>query len=136
MNEKKKIREFETGATRDSDDGKLDMEGFYHPAVMTRFAQYMHKHRVQANGELRASDNWQKGIPVYQYMKSMLRHVMEFWTLHRSMLRDKRITENGFSLCYSYIEQKIMDDMEELLCAILFNVQGYLFELLKKRGRL
>lgn len=101
------MRKFESGATRDSDDGKLDYEGFLSPAVLKRFAQYMHKHRVQADGEVRASDNWQKGIPQHAYMKSMFRHFMEVWELYR-------MESEG-------------DEIQEALCALLFNVQGMLF---------
>ena len=54
------IRKFETGATRDTDEGKLDFEGFFSPIVMERFAEYMNKHRRQSDGQLRDSDNWQK----------------------------------------------------------------------------
>src|SRR5687768_4320669 len=35
------MREFETGATRNLDNGKLDYEGFLSPLVMERFAEYM-----------------------------------------------------------------------------------------------
>lgn len=69
-----KIRTFDTGATRDTDEGKLDFEGFLSPLALERFAEYMNKHRQQSDGSLRDSDNWQKGIPVKQYMKSMWRH--------------------------------------------------------------
>src|SRR5580698_7792736 len=63
------FRTFETGATRNLDASKYDYEGFLSPLVMERFGQYMHKHRVQADGSLRDSDNWQKGIPLQAYMK-------------------------------------------------------------------
>ncbi len=105
------MREFETGATRDEDDSKLDYEGFLDPIVLERFAEYMHKHRVQADGSLRDSDNWQKGIPLDAYMKSMFRHFIDVWIEHRRQ-----------------IDQ---DYQIEALCALLFNVQGYLHELLK-----
>lgn len=108
-----KIRKFKTGATRDSDEGKHDLEGFYSPIVVNRFAEYMTKNRVQSDGSLREGDNWQKGIPMDQYMKSMLRHVHDVWLKHR-----------GF---------ESRDEIEESLCAVIFNAQGYLFELLKKR---
>lgn len=107
------MRTFETGATRDSDDDKLDYEGFLSPIVLTRFAEYMHKNRIQSDGNLRSSDNWQKGIPKEQYIKSLFRHFMELWTLHRGSL--------------DYSEEK-----EDILCAIMFNSMGYLYELLKK----
>jgi hypothetical protein len=71
----------------------------------------MHKHRIQSDGSLRASDNWQKGIPLDAYMKSQWRHHMDWWSLHRA----------GGS----------QEDLEEAICAVLFNAQGYLHELLK-----
>ena len=106
------MRKFETGATRNTDDGKLDFEGFLSPAVLRRFAEYMHKNRVQADGQLRAADNWQKGIPKDAYMKSGMRHFFDWWENHRGV-------SNA--------------DLEEALCALFFNVQGYLFEVLKEK---
>ena len=75
-------RLFDTGATRDTDANKLDFEGFLSPRVLRQYAEYMHKCRLrnQPHGEaLRASDNWQKGMPKDSYMKSLVRHVMELW---------------------------------------------------------
>src|SRR2546421_13037312 len=63
-------RQFDTGATRDADTGKLDYEGFISPLVDRRYAEYMHRCRlrnVPAGQTIRASDNWQKGIPVETY---------------------------------------------------------------------
>lgn len=113
------MRQFETGATRDSEEGKLDFEGFLSPVVLARFAEYMHKHRLQADGNLRSSDNWQKGIPKTAYMKSMWRHFMDVWRLHRAAL-ESPLTPVGAAV------------LEEALCAMLFNVQGYLFEVLTR----
>lgn len=107
------VRAFDTGATRDTETGKLDYEGFLSPLVLERYAQYMHKHRLQSDGSLRASDNWQKGIPVNVYMSSMWRHFVDVWKGFRNLI-------SGIAL-------------EEALCALLFNVMGYLHELLKKR---
>lgn len=108
------MREFETGATRDTDVVKYDYEGFLSPLVLERFGAYMHKHRTQADGSLRDSDNWQKGIPLSVYIKSAFRHFIEWWKAHR----DGRF-----------------DEAEEALCALLFNVQGYLHELLKSQAK-
>lgn len=108
------MRTFETGATRDSDDNKLDYEGFLSPIVLHRYAQYMHSHRKQADGQYRASDNWQKGIPVEEYMKSKWRHFMNTW-LHIKLRTD-------LSTC---------EDIEESLCAEIFNTMGMLYEILK-----
>jgi hypothetical protein len=108
------MREFETGATRNVDTSKLDYEGFLSPLVLERYAAYMHKHRRQADGELRASDNWQKGIPREAYMKSGLRHCLDWWKEHRKLAT--------------------ADGLEEALCALIFNAMGYLHEVLVKRG--
>ena len=110
----KKVREFNTGATRDSEDGKLDYEGFLSPSALKRYAKYMHSHRKQSDGKMRDSDNWQKGIPLDCYMKSLCRHVVEMWTDHRSGLRCGRT-------------------IEDLLCAVIFNAFGYLHEIMKEQ---
>ena len=105
------MRTFDTGATRDTDEGKLDFEGFLSPEALEAFAQYMHENRLQGDGTMRASDNWQKGIPEEAYMKSMWRHFFAVW--------------KGFRA-----GECINDD----LCALMFNVQGLLHER-KKDGR-
>ena len=107
------MREFETGATRDTDDEKFDYEAFFSPQVLERRAAYMHRHAVQADGSRREGDNWQRGMPKAVYMKSMFRHFMDLWMLHRS-------------------EFAPSDDVEEALCAIMFNAEGYLYELLNE----
>lgn len=111
------VRLFETGATRDTDVGKPDYEGYLSPRVLHRFGVYMTKHRFQSDGTERASDNWQKGIPRAAYMKSAWRHFVMWWTLHR---RDTPLTPGD------------REDLEETLCGLLFNVQGYLHETLKE----
>ena len=107
------MRTFDTGATRDSDDGKFDYEGFLSPLVLERYAEYMHLHRKQAGGKLRDSDNWQKGIPIAQYCKSLWRHFVDIWTLHRGW--------------------PAKATLEDALCAVLFNAMGMLHEVVKKR---
>lgn len=115
------IRKFETEATRDSDVNKNDYEGFLSPLVIERYGDYMTKHRQQADGQLRDSDNWQKGIPKNAYMKSMWRHFLDIWFIHRGYKRfDKQRNEDI--------------TLDEALCALLFNVIGYLFEVLKEKN--
>lgn len=111
--EMSEIRMFETGATRDTETGKYDYEGFLSPLVLERFAEYMHKNRYMKDGSLRASDNWQSGIPLHVYMSSTWRHFMAWWMGHR------RWTGHGVS--------------EDDLCGVMFNVMGYLHELIKDR---
>src|SRR4051812_32335840 len=76
------MRNFDSGATRDSDDSKIDYEGIMSPLVLQAFGEYMTKHSIQADGERRTSDNWQKGIPKDAYMKSGFRHFMDWWLEH------------------------------------------------------
>ncbi len=99
------MRTFDTGATRHIDETKLDYEGFLSPAALRLYAEYLQKNRIQADGNVRDSDNWQKGIPLNVYMKSAWRHFIAAWTAHRS---------GG--------------DPAEDLCGLLFNAMGYLHE--------
>ena len=102
-----KVRRFPSGATRGTSLLKLDYEGFLSPIVLERFAQYMHGHRIQADGKLRSSSNWQKGITKDSYMKSLLRHTFEVWKAHRGGK---------------------VENLQDSLCGVIFNSMGYLFE--------
>lgn len=109
------MREFNTGATRDEDKTKPDPEGYYHPLVVQEFCRYMTKHRIQADGEPRDSDNWQQlfGTPEEHRrvcIKSMWRHFLDLWLFHRDC--------NG------------RESIKEALCGLIFNAQAYLFSLL------
>jgi len=118
MQYEKALREFETGATRNLDDNKLDYEGFLSPAVLERFARYMHSHRKQADGTLRSGDNWQKGIPREAYVKSLIRHTMDFWrTARGGWVKDP--------------DTGMKSTAQDLACAIMFNIMGWLHEELK-----
>ena len=111
------MRGFPSGATRDQDTTKFDYEGFLSPLVLTRFAAYMHENRVQSDGSTRDSDNWQKGIPRSSYMKSLWRHLMTVWRHHRAVPK---------------VEDE-WESLEEALCGIIFNAQGYLHEIMKAK---
>ncbi len=129
LKEMTKMREFESGATRDDEEGKRDFEGFLSPLALQRYAQYMHKHRKQADGKLRDSDNWQKGIPLSVYMKSWWRHFMDTWYMWRGTHREE----------FGVIELKdwddnCLDEISDLLCAALFNNMGMLHEIEKERA--
>ncbi len=108
------MREFDSGATRDTDENKLDFEGFLSPLVLQRYAEYLNKHRTQADGKLRDSDNWQKGIPLKVYIKSAFRHFFGWWANHRHVV--------------------VKENIEESLCGLLFNAMGYLHEHLKDKA--
>ncbi len=106
------IRQFDTGANRNSDVGKLDFEGFFSPLVIECYAEYMDKNRSLADGTLRDSDNWQKGIPKDAYVKSAWRHYFDWWSHHR-----------GWGS---------REGIKAAICGLIFNAMGYLHEILKK----
>lgn len=111
-----RLSTFESGATRSDSSVRIDPEGYLSPIVLSRFCEYMNKHRLQADGTSRNSDNWQKGLPLETYIKSAARHFLHLWIRHR-----------GFPVTDPFAAM----DIEEDLCALMFNVQGYLFELLR-----
>lgn len=114
------MRRFESGATRDSDDGKLRYVGFLSYPSLERYARYMSAHRVQADGSLRDPGNWQKGIPVDAYRDSLVRHAIQAWGVSEGHdVRD----EKGNAI-----------DMQEALCAVVFNAMGWLHELLREES--
>ena len=110
------MRSFDTGATRDTDSGKLQYEGFLSPLVLRRYAEFMHKHRKQSDGKLRVADNWQKGLPLEVYADSGWRHFMDWWAWQRKCWNPK-------------------EGIEEALCALLFNVMGALHVILTWKQR-
>ena len=106
-------RVFATGATRSADIGKPDYEGYLSPLVMEAFGRYMLRHQKRPNGDTRASDNWQNGVPKAAYIKSAFRHFIAWWSAHRTPAPPEVVEEN--------------------ICALLFNAQGYLHEHLRER---
>ena len=115
----KKIRQFESGATRDSEDSKNDYEGFLHPLVIQAFGDYMTRHRKQSDGKLRDSDNWQKMFGEKHKdvcIKSMWRHFLDLWLFHR-----------GY---------KGRDNIEDALAGIIFNAQAYWLKILNEKEEL
>lgn len=72
------MRISKTGATRDSNHGKYDYFGFNHPVVEWFFSKYMYKHRKQADGTMRAPDNWWKGFDdEVEVVRSADRHLQD-----------------------------------------------------------
>jgi hypothetical protein len=110
------LRTYPTGATRDTAEGKPEPWGFTSALTEKAFCEYMNKHRVQSDGQLRASDNWKQGINTADYFHSLSRHVL-----------DLRLIWEGFG------DEARSDNLIEVLCAIKFNVDGLLHELAKKR---
>lgn len=114
-NKNEAIRQFNTGATRDTAEGKLYFSRFESALVSKRFAQYMDKNRVQSDGNLREPDNWKKGIPEESYFESLDRH-----------MKDLELIKEGFP-------REAREDIESALCAIIFNARGLLYEILKRQ---
>jgi len=114
--EKSQIRKFDTGASRDSDEGKYDYEAFLSPIVIEAYAKYMNKNRKMSDGSLREGDNWQAGFGDNHYdvcMKSGFRHFIDLWMEHRKL--------------------KSREGIDNAICGILFNVMAYYHKLLKDR---
>lgn len=103
------VRTFPSGATRDTETDKLDYEAFLNPLVLQVYAEYMHEHRKRSDGSLRDGDDWQRGMPTEVYMKSLMRHVIDVWLAYRGY---------GTAGAATY---------EKLLCAVIFNAMGLLF---------
>ena len=108
-------RQFPSGANRSDDSGKPNYVGYLSPIVIERFGRYMLAHQY---GGLRSADNWKKGIPKQAYLESMLRHFLTLWFTHE-VYGNKEFPKD------------CTNTVQEALCALLFNVQGYLHEELR-----
>jgi len=106
------MRKFKGGAFRNEDTKKLNYIGSFSPLVLRRFAQFMRDHNIK-NGDLQRDEaNWKRGMTKQSYIESSLRHFMDAWITHEDY-------EDG--------------NIEEMLCANLFNIFGYLHELLVEK---
>ncbi|MDE2232885.1 MAG: hypothetical protein KGJ90_02020, partial [Patescibacteria group bacterium] len=65
------------------------------------------------DGSKRGSDNWKAGMAKGVYLASAWRHFLDVWLHHEG--------------CDSVAEEKL----EDALCGVLFNIQGYFLEVLK-----
>lgn len=108
------LRRFATGATRSPLGNKPQYEGYLNPLVLKRFAEYMKKHQTQSDGQQREADNWQKGIPLDSLHDSKVRHDLDVWLHHR-----------GY-------ESEATENLQESLCACLFNTMAILLQVLQK----
>jgi hypothetical protein len=117
------MQAFSTGATRSDDSYKPDPEGFFSPLVIAAYAEYMQEQRLQDDGRTRASDNWQKGIPFHKYMKSLWRHFLDLWKLHRGYVPKPEMRHG----------RPVPVTMEKALAGIMFNTMGYFHEYLMDR---
>jgi len=103
MSKKQTTTQFDTGAIRDSQEGKTDFLETISFTANNRYAKYMTE-KKKKYGE----GNFKKGIPVESYEKSLLRHIDKYF-------RNKY--ENG--------EDEINEDH---LAAMRFNIDGIMHE--------
>lgn len=106
-------RTFATGATRDTSENKNEYSGFLSPLAIEMFGDYMTKHRIQSDGSVRSASNWKKGMPKDVYIESMFRHFIDLWKEHE-----------GY---------ESRDGIEDALCGLYFNIQGYMHEYIKEK---
>lgn len=115
---KKEIREFNTGANRDTNEQKFEYARFFSPIVLKRYAEYMHKNRFLSNGDTREPDNWKKlfGDNHEQVcLDSLARHFFDLWLNHE-----------GYTT---------KEDKEDAICGIMFNAMAYLHKKLDVKAK-
>jgi len=137
------IREFESGANRNSSLGKLAYKDFINPLNEYSFATYMDSKRLLDDGTYRNGDNWQHGIPQVSLADSLIRHVKEFELLHLGLVVIHVINKSGektfvlnntdeldeINKKFDTVNIKVIS-MEDVLNAIRFNSEAYKLQLL------
>ena len=98
-----KVTKFETGAIRDTQEGKEDYIETISWTAFKRYAQYMTGKKSKYG-----AGNFKKGIPIENYEQSMMRHVQKY-------------LENKY-------EGGIIETEDDHLSAIVFNVFGIMHE--------
>lgn len=114
-------RTFETGANRDLDDGKVNYLECLSPLVIEAYGEYILNCSVMKDGTRRSCDNWKKGIPLKSFIESGFRHFKDAWKLYGGYMN-----ENEIDLTENERQKKVV----KLLCGVLFNVNGFLHEIL------
>lgn len=136
---KTKIRKLESGAVRDTDDGKFEYFGFMHPLNDYSFAKYMHEHRKMADGSLRDSDNWWAGFGLKVCIQSLARHMEDLKMIHAGFfVYEKREGNKAERLVYKnklkVIPKNVKEiTIEECCNAIRFNADAYKLETIKPK---
>jgi len=139
----KEIREFSTGALRDTSSGKVEPIGFTDSKVEMSYFDYMQSHRKMKDGTIRDSDNWKKGFGLDVTMHSFSRHARDLEAIHQGYkvyeldyegeiskhyLLESEIS--AFETCYDGMFKII--DKEECINACKFNLNAHLKEYLEK----
>lgn len=112
VEEKKEVRQFQTGAIRDLEEGKEDYTETISWTAFKRYAQYMTSKKAKYG-----AGNFKKGIPIESYEKSMIRHLQKYM-------------ENKF-------EEGQVEVEYDHLSAMVFNIFGIMHEeeMAKKRAK-
>lgn len=133
-------REFKTGANRNSSNGKFVYSDFINPLNEHSFAKYMHGKRFLDDGTYRDGNNWQRGIPMEELLKSFRRHSWELEALHLGYVLVRYTDEEGEhtevfhnkeGLQEFVNEMDVLDikwefvNIEDVLNAIRFNTEAY-----------
>jgi len=98
-----KITTFDSGAIRDSQDGKESYAETISWVSLKRYAEYMTAKKIKYG-----SGNFKKGIPISSYEESLMRHISKYFI---------NKYENGD-----------LEKSEDHLSAIVFNAFGIMFE--------
>lgn len=115
---KREMRKFDSGATRNNVEGRLNYVKALSPIVLERYVQYLNAHRKQPDGSMRDFDNWKKGIPTSVYLEGLGRHFIAAWLLAQ-----------GFPAG----DNRGPVTLEDTLCAIIFGASGWLHEIIKEK---
>lgn len=135
------MRTFTTGASRDTAHGKA-IYSYRNPAVEQERAFYMMCHAKLPDGETRPMNNWWKGIPFDQGFESLQRHVTDLEAIVGGMKvykeRHEVDGEPHERTHYVRFSKKIPRgwkevDLMEVLCAISFNVDVCILDLVQGR---
>lgn len=97
------MREFNTGAIRDSDESKEDYIESISWLSLLRYAKYMKTNELKYG-----RGNWAKGIPESSYEQSLMRHLQKY-------------------LANKYYGASLEPDIDHLSAA-MFNLQGLIHE--------
>lgn len=110
------MRTFDSGAKRDTDEGKLDYIKALSPVALKRYLQYLDEHRLMPDGSRRDFDNWKKGLPYEETLSSLGRHFVDLWLLSHGFLAE----DNHGPV-----------NIDDVLCAILFNTMSMLHSIVE-----
>jgi len=97
------MRNFETGAVRDNDEGKEDYVETISWTALKRHAKYMTSKKGRYG-----SGNFKKGIPIESYEQSLVRHLQKYF-------------ENKY-------EDGVCEVDDDHLAAMIFNICGIMHE--------